>query len=396
MTQSSSNFLLTSESVSDGHPDKICDQVSDAILDAALAGDPNSRVACETSCTTNRLWMFGEITTSANIDFEAVARKTSSATSDTTDPEYQFDHETCDDQASILHAQSPDIDAAVSTALEDRDGSKSEQRPTRRWRPRHDDRLRRQRDARTHASARSRLAHRLTKRMSDARRRRQTSPTSVPTPRAKSPSNTTTITNPSPHRHHRPLNSWHAPEVEHSPRSNPDLIEQVIDPLVPSDMRDGETKYLINPIRQVRHRRSATATRASPDAKSSSTPTAARSTRRRSFLRQRPLESRPLRCLRRSIRRQEHRRLRPRKASRSPDRIRHRKSRTRLPHGRDPRHRQTPKHHHRKPRRQNVRPPTQRHHPIPKPPTPHLPPRSRIRPLRPPRPRPPLGTNRQG
>jgi len=74
MTQSGSNFLLTSESVSDGHPDKICDQVSDAVLDAALAGDPTSRVACETSCTTNRLWMYGEITTAAQIDFEAVAR----------------------------------------------------------------------------------------------------------------------------------------------------------------------------------------------------------------------------------------------------------------------------------------------------------------------------------
>ena len=118
MTRSSSNFLLTSESVSDGHPDKICDQVSDAVLDAALAGDPNSRVACETSCTTNRLWMFGEITTASSIDFEAVARKTIHEIG-YDDPEYQFDHETCEINV-YLHSQSPDIDAAVSTALEDR------------------------------------------------------------------------------------------------------------------------------------------------------------------------------------------------------------------------------------------------------------------------------------
>ena len=90
------------------------------VLDAALAGDPNSRVACETSCTTNRLWMFGEITTLADIDFEAVARNTIREIG-YDDPAYEFDHESCR-IGVFLHAQSPDINAAVSTALEDRGG----------------------------------------------------------------------------------------------------------------------------------------------------------------------------------------------------------------------------------------------------------------------------------
>ena len=241
MTQSSSNFLLTSESVSDGHPDKICDQVSDAVLDAALAGDPSSRVACETSCTTNRLWLFGEITTSSEIDFEAVARKTIREIG-YDDPAYEFDYESCE-VGVYLHAQSPDIDAAVSTALEDRGGQESE-------------------DAQQGAGDQGMmigyavdetpelmplpisLAHRLTKSMSDARR-----DGSIPYLRPDAKSQVTVEYN----EDHEPqrvdtivLSTWHAPEVEQS-QIERDLIEQVIDPIVPNDMRDGETKYLINP-----------------------------------------------------------------------------------------------------------------------------------------------------
>ena len=72
---SDARYLFTSESVSEGHPDKVSDQVSDAILDACLAQDPQSRVACETLCTTNLVVVAGEITTSAKVDFEAVARE---------------------------------------------------------------------------------------------------------------------------------------------------------------------------------------------------------------------------------------------------------------------------------------------------------------------------------
>ncbi len=71
-----SKRLFTSESVTEGHPDKICDQISDAVLDAILAQDPNGRVACETTCTTGQIVIMGEISTTANIDIPAIARKT--------------------------------------------------------------------------------------------------------------------------------------------------------------------------------------------------------------------------------------------------------------------------------------------------------------------------------
>ena len=71
-----SKRLFTSESVTEGHPDKICDQISDAVLDALLAADPNSRVACETTCTTGQILIMGEISTTANIDIPAIARQT--------------------------------------------------------------------------------------------------------------------------------------------------------------------------------------------------------------------------------------------------------------------------------------------------------------------------------
>lgn len=68
--------LFTSESVSEGHPDKVADQISDAILDAVLAQDPQAHVACETSVTTGLVLLFGEISTTANVDYQQVARKT--------------------------------------------------------------------------------------------------------------------------------------------------------------------------------------------------------------------------------------------------------------------------------------------------------------------------------
>ena len=70
-----SNYLLTSESVTEGHPDKMCDQVSDSILDAIMTQDPYARVACETATTTNLVVLLGEITTSAKVDYEKIARE---------------------------------------------------------------------------------------------------------------------------------------------------------------------------------------------------------------------------------------------------------------------------------------------------------------------------------
>ena len=70
------DYIFTSESVTEGHPDKICDQISDSILDAMLEQDPQSRVACETTCTTGQVLVMGEITTNATVDIPSNVRKT--------------------------------------------------------------------------------------------------------------------------------------------------------------------------------------------------------------------------------------------------------------------------------------------------------------------------------
>jgi S-adenosylmethionine synthetase len=105
--------LFTSESVTEGHPDKIADQISDSILDAILAQDPQSRVACETLVTTGLAMVAGEITTNAIIDYQDVVRKTI-AEIGYTRGKYGFDAETCAVLSSI-HSQSPDIAMGVDT-----------------------------------------------------------------------------------------------------------------------------------------------------------------------------------------------------------------------------------------------------------------------------------------
>ena len=112
--------LFTSESVTEGHPDKMCDQVSDAILDAILAKDPNARVACETMMTTGLIMVAGEITTDTYVDIENIARETVREIGYDR-AKYGFD---CDSCAVInsLKGQSPDIAQGVDNALETRDG----------------------------------------------------------------------------------------------------------------------------------------------------------------------------------------------------------------------------------------------------------------------------------
>ncbi|AQQ52751.1 methionine adenosyltransferase [Planococcus lenghuensis] len=116
--------LFTSESVTEGHPDKICDQISDSILDAILAEDPNARVACETTVTTGLVLVAGEITTSTYVDIPKVVRQTVRDIGYTR-AKYGFDAET----SAVLTAideQSADIAAGVDTALEAREGSMTE------------------------------------------------------------------------------------------------------------------------------------------------------------------------------------------------------------------------------------------------------------------------------
>lgn len=241
MSESKSNFLLTSESVSDGHPDKICDQVSDAVLDAALAQDPASRVACETACTTNRLWMFGEITTSGDIDYANVARNVIKDIG-YDDPAYGFDYLNCNIDV-YLHSQSPDIKAAVDTALENRVQGI---------------------DADSQQGAGDQgmmigyavnetpelmplpisLAHQLTRRMSELRRNG-----SIPYLRPDAKSQVTVEYNNryEPQRIHTiVLSSWHS-EQPAQEQIKKDLKEYVVKPIAPLEMIDDATIVRINP-----------------------------------------------------------------------------------------------------------------------------------------------------
>ena len=106
-------YLFTSESVSAGHPDKVCDQISDAILDAILKEDSSARVACETMVTTGQVVIAGEITTTAYVDFQEVVRETIRQIGYTS-ADYKFDSESCGIMNSI-HSQSGDIARGVNT-----------------------------------------------------------------------------------------------------------------------------------------------------------------------------------------------------------------------------------------------------------------------------------------
>ena len=112
--------LITSESVTEGHPDKVCDQISDAILDAILEKDPYGRVACETCTTTGMLLVMGEITTNADIDINKVVRETIRRIG-YVDSKYGFDADTCS-VVTCLDNQSEDIALGVNRALEDKTG----------------------------------------------------------------------------------------------------------------------------------------------------------------------------------------------------------------------------------------------------------------------------------
>src|SRR5687768_17617998 len=121
----SPRLLFTSESVTEGHPDKLCDQVSDAILDAVLMQDPFGRVAAEAATTTGVMAVMGEITTKAQIDFQAIVRK-AIADAGYTDKGYGFDSETCAVIVSVKE-QSLDIAQGVNAALETKVGRESDE-----------------------------------------------------------------------------------------------------------------------------------------------------------------------------------------------------------------------------------------------------------------------------
>ena len=112
----SPNYLLTSESVTEGHPDKLCDQISDAVLDTVMRDDPMGRVACETATTNGLVVVMGEITTSTYVDVPSIVRETL-RNAGYTNADYGIDAKSCGVSVSIQE-QSSDIDAGVSEALE--------------------------------------------------------------------------------------------------------------------------------------------------------------------------------------------------------------------------------------------------------------------------------------
>jgi len=120
MSEIRNNRVFTSESVTEGHPDKICDQISDAVLDAILAQDPNARVACETVTTTGLVMVMGEISTSCYVDIPSIVRKTVCEIG-YNDPAYGFDGNTCA-VITTIDEQSADIAMGVDNSLEAKQG----------------------------------------------------------------------------------------------------------------------------------------------------------------------------------------------------------------------------------------------------------------------------------
>jgi S-adenosylmethionine synthetase len=219
-------ILFTSESVTEGHPDKIADQISDAILDAALTDDPMSRVACETLLTTGLVIIAGEITTKAQIDYNGIARRVIGDIGYTR-AKYGFDNETCSVLCAV-HQQSPDIAMGVDTGGAGDQGLMfgyaCNETPELMPLP-------------------IQLAHRLAERLTETRKSGL-----LPYLRPDGKSQVTVE-----YRDGRPfrvdavvISSQHAPEVEND-QLRSEIREHVIRHTVPGDLIDDNTKYHINP-----------------------------------------------------------------------------------------------------------------------------------------------------
>jgi len=235
--------LFTSESVTEGHPDKICDQISDAILDEILKKDPNGRVACETVVTTGMVLVSGEISTETYVDIPAVVRRTIKEIGYTR-AKYGFDADTCA-VLTAIDEQSADIAEGVNTALEARKGEMS--------------------DAEISAIGAGdqglmfgyacneteelmplpiSLAHRLAKRLADVRKE---GVLSYLRPDGKTQVTVEYDENDKPVRIDTiVISTQHHQDIELS-QIEKDLKEHVIGPVVSADLLDEQTKYFINP-----------------------------------------------------------------------------------------------------------------------------------------------------
>ena len=230
--------LFTSESVTEGHPDKICDQISDGILDALLAIDPNSRCACETTAEPGAVHIMGEITTAATVNYIEIARQIIREIG-YTKPEYGFDADTCEISCS-LHTQSADIAQGVDMALEAKEaidtdglgagdqgmmfGFACDETPERMPLP-------------------ITLAHRITRRLAAVRKNGELS---YLRPDGKAQV-TVEYENGKPVRVNTVVLSTQHDEDADPLTLRQDMIERVIKPCIPAEMLDDETKYYINP-----------------------------------------------------------------------------------------------------------------------------------------------------
>ena len=232
--------LFTSESVTEGHPDKICDKVSDAILDEILRQDPMSRVACETFATTGIINVMGEITTNATIDIQKIVRETVSEIGYNR-AKYGFDASTCAVLSSI-HAQSPDIAMGVDKCAEAKDGEMNDELDTGAG----DQGL-----MFGYACDETpelmplpiSLSHKLAKRLTEVRKNGTLS--------YLRPDGKTQVTieyvNGEPKRVDTiVVSSQHSEDVSHE-QIRKDIIDKVILPVVPTELLDGKVNIFVNP-----------------------------------------------------------------------------------------------------------------------------------------------------
>lgn len=232
--------LFTSESVTEGHPDKMCDQISDAILDEILKGDPNARVACETTVTTGLVLVAGEITTSVYVDIPKIVRETVKKIGYTR-AKYGFDAETCA-VLTAIDEQSPDIAGGVDNALETRQGVAGKEEigagdqglmfgfacdETEDLMP-----------------LPIYLAHRLAKRLADVRKEKVLD---YLLPDGKTQVTVEYDENNRPVRVDTIVVSTQHMEEATLEQIEADIKEHVIQPIVPSFLMDDETKFYINP-----------------------------------------------------------------------------------------------------------------------------------------------------